>query len=174
MAEIYGHRWTSAYGEDASKGAGQTWSKGLAQLSVEQIASGIESIVKAGDAWPPTLPEFRFACMHIPSIALVRRTLRYDYERTGAGFGFARLVWNNLDGYRFRNGTAELADRMIAEAYELAVVHVMSGGQIPSPSAAIAAEKQEPRKPVDRELCKARVAEIDALLGGDGHATAQG
>ena len=59
FAEIYGHRWTSSYGEDAGAGAGQTWALGLAGLSPEQIASGILAAMRSGSEWPPSLPLFR-------------------------------------------------------------------------------------------------------------------
>ena len=38
MAEIYGHRWTSSYG-DSESGAARTWAKGLAGVSPAQLAA---------------------------------------------------------------------------------------------------------------------------------------
>ena len=40
MAEIYGHRWTSSYG-DSESGAARTWAKGLAGVSPAQLAAGL-------------------------------------------------------------------------------------------------------------------------------------
>ena len=58
MTRIYGHRWTSSFGETDDG----TWAKGLRGLSGEQIALGLSRCVVSGEAWPPTLPEFRALC----------------------------------------------------------------------------------------------------------------
>jgi len=68
MGEIYGHKWVSGYGEaltsagDLSQTA-ETWLIGLSGVTGEQFASGLEICVKSGEAWPPTLPEFREMCL---------------------------------------------------------------------------------------------------------------
>lgn len=60
MTKIFGHRWASAYGE-ADDG---TWLKGLAGVSVQQIANGLQSVIDTfTDGWPPSLPEFREICL---------------------------------------------------------------------------------------------------------------
>ena len=33
MAEIYGHRWTSSYGDSPDEAGGGTWAKGLAGVT---------------------------------------------------------------------------------------------------------------------------------------------
>lgn len=59
FAEIYGHKWTSQYGEKHS----EAWAAGLSDLNLEQIANGFRWCIKnREDAWPPSLPEFRSAC----------------------------------------------------------------------------------------------------------------
>jgi hypothetical protein len=64
MTMIYGHRWTSSYGE---KDDG-TWLTGLADVTVEQIKTGLEkcrtrTIQPGREDWPPTLTEFRALCL---------------------------------------------------------------------------------------------------------------
>src|SRR5690554_5480115 len=59
MAMIYGHKWTSAYG-DKDDG---TWSSGLSGITGRQIAAGLRACVDSGEPWPPTLPEFRALCL---------------------------------------------------------------------------------------------------------------
>lgn len=59
MAMIYGHRWTSSYG-DKDDG---TWLAGLADVAPEQIGAGLEKCRTNGQPWPPTLPEFRAMCL---------------------------------------------------------------------------------------------------------------
>lgn len=67
MAEVYGHKWTSQYGEVSDdsghlSSAARTWAQGLAQLSLEEISIGFSRMVESGDEWPPSLPEFRKLC----------------------------------------------------------------------------------------------------------------
>lgn len=60
MAEIYGHKWASHYGSEPS----QAWAAGLSELTGEQLAAGFRwCIAGRSDPWPPSLPEFRHACL---------------------------------------------------------------------------------------------------------------
>lgn len=128
MAEIYGHRWISAYGEDPEGSAALTWGKGLAGMSGAQLAAGLAACVASAEPWPPTLPEFRALCLGIPSLAAVKLELRGEGVRSG----FTVLVGSLLDGARFRAAPADQADRLLQEAYQLARTQVMCGGQIPA------------------------------------------
>src|SRR5690606_24389157 len=71
MAEIYGHRFTSPFGDSESHAA-RTWAKGLAGVTPQQLANGLEACIVSADPWPPTLPEFRARCLAIPSFAAVK------------------------------------------------------------------------------------------------------
>lgn len=134
MVSIYGHRWISAYGADQAEGSGDAWAKGLAGLAPGQIGRGIDECIVASDPWPPTLPQFRGMCLGIPPFAAVR----LDTDRVEP---FTRLVWQHLDGHRYRTSPADKADRLLREAYELAREHVMRGGELPGESKAVAHEK---------------------------------
>lgn len=59
MADIYGHKWTSNYGDSDNDG---TWAKGLADMTGEDLKRGFFACLQSGDAWPPSLPEFRSLC----------------------------------------------------------------------------------------------------------------
>jgi hypothetical protein len=63
MAEIYGHKWTSSYGDIDKDG---TWAQGLADMRPDELRTGFVSCVKRGDPWPPSLPEFRALCRPAP------------------------------------------------------------------------------------------------------------
>lgn len=68
MAEIYGHRWTSQYGETDTDG---TWARGLVGITGAQLAAGLQRCVNQGNKraqngeqdWPPSLGEFRGYCL---------------------------------------------------------------------------------------------------------------
>lgn len=162
MAEIYGHRWTSAYGDDAGASPGQTWAKGLAGLSPEQIGHGVTAALASADPWPPSLPEFRRLCFGVPTLAAIRHELRPG-ESTASPF--ARLVWQYLDGYRYRNADADKSDRLLADAYEMAVDYVMRGGELPEPSVAIAQDEPREHVPARPEVVREHLEKMRDLYG---------
>lgn len=73
MTAIYGHRWTSAYGEQpwptdprtgevCGEGAGSTWRDGLAGVTDEEVRQGLSRCLNREGGWPPALPEFLALC----------------------------------------------------------------------------------------------------------------
>jgi hypothetical protein len=168
MAEIYGHRWTSAYGDNPNEGAAQTWAKGLGGIHPRQLADGLRNCLASADPWPPTLPEFRAMCLCIPTLAAVKLDIRATEHSQ-----FTRAVWANIDPYRYRQSSAEVSDRMLRDAYDLTREQVMRGQPLPEPSLAITEEKREV-KVATPEQRAARAAEIAAALGIDRKSAAAG
>lgn len=172
MAEIYGHRWTSAYGDDAGASAGQTWARGLSGLAPAQIASGLDSVLASADEWPPTLPQFRAMCFGIPALAAVRAEIEAKDTRRSP---FTRWVMSNIrDVYRFRTDGSR-AERMLAEAYAAAREHVMRGGELPPEPVAEIEKQPEQRTPASAETARSHLDSIASSLrlvdidqGGDG------
>lgn len=164
MGEIYGHRWPSSYGDDALKGAGRTWAKGLAGITPDQVADGISACMASAEPWPPTLPEFRGMCLGIPSLGTVRQELRAEQGRSR----FTLEVWSRIDGWRFRQADAEQAGRLIRDAYEAAREHVMLGGALPElPVAALegAGSSAEPPPKARPEVVEQAVEAVRRVLG---------
>lgn len=162
MGEIYGHRWSSAYGESAELGAGATWGKGLADCSPRQIANGLSAALVSADPWPPTLPQFRAMCLGIPALSRVKLAIAGTIESSP----FSRLVWSHVDAYRLRTSDADKGERIIRDAYELARDHVMAGGALPDqPVAHIARDEAAASKPCDPEVARRALAEMAATLG---------
>lgn len=95
---IYGHKWTSSFGE---KDDG-TWLKGLSDVSVEQIKHGLEKIRVSDEGWPPSLPEFRTLCL-VAHAEQVRKPYRPDRS----------LPWSNC--------SKDVAERELAKMKK--VVH---------------------------------------------------
>jgi hypothetical protein len=58
MTEIYGHKWSSSYGETPS----ETWSRGISGMSFDELKRGLSECLNSGNAWPPSLPEFLAMC----------------------------------------------------------------------------------------------------------------
>lgn len=168
MLAMYGHTWATAYGEQPEGATAETWASCLAGVSNQQIADGLHACLAEGGEFPPSAPRFRGMCLGIPSLAAVRLELR------GGEHGqFTRAVWGNLDGYRFRQSSADAADRMLRDAYDFTREQVMRGQPLPEPSLAIEQEKPV-FKPASPEVVAAEKAKIAAALGIDRKTAAAG
>lgn len=168
MLGMFGHTWASAYGDAPNGTTAETWASCLAGVSNQQIADGLRACLAEGAEFPPSAPRFRGMCLGIPSLARVRLELRGEVTSQ-----FTRAVWQNIDTYRFRQVSADVADRMVRDAYDLTREQVMSGQPLPEPSLAIAEEKHEV-KVATPEQRAARAAEIAAALGIDRKTAAAG
>lgn len=67
LTHIYGHKFTSAYGESATDQRGdltdvaQTWATGLSRVTGDQIARGLHALIES-DEWI-TLPVLKRFCI---------------------------------------------------------------------------------------------------------------
>lgn len=58
MIEMYGHKFTSSFGEQPN----DTWARALSDMTGHEIATGLHACFEREDNWPPTLPEFITMC----------------------------------------------------------------------------------------------------------------
>lgn len=177
MASRYGHAWVSQYGADPAGIAGAEWRSTLGGLNATQLRRGFELDQGRGSEWPPSSTAFRALCLDIPSLADVRlevtRRIRAGRSVSSTQWPFLRLVWSFVDSYRYANtDSANRADRMLRDAYEMAREHVIFGGELPEILAEIEAPKPEPRKPAAADVVAANLAAMKAALG-DGEAIAE-
>lgn len=123
------------------------------------MADGLKASLANSDPWPPTLPEFRARCLGIPPFQQVR--IEVHASKRSA---FTTMVWQQIDGYQFKQVSAEKSDRMLKDAYELARELVMRGVPLPE-VAEHAIEQQEAQvKPASKEQVAARLDEIGDIL----------
>lgn len=61
MVRMYGHKWTSNYGEMPDPG--NVWARCLKGLTAEQIKTGLGACVSLALEWPPSAPQFLNLCM---------------------------------------------------------------------------------------------------------------
>ena len=66
MTEMYGTRWTASVGDCPDQD--HAWSTVLGGLNGREIANGLNVLVERGLEWPPSAPEFRRMCLHIPGL----------------------------------------------------------------------------------------------------------
>lgn len=62
LGEMYGAAFVAKYGASP----GPLWRSEIAKLSDAELEAGIARLMDAGGAFPPSLPEFRAACIEAP------------------------------------------------------------------------------------------------------------
>jgi len=68
---MYGHKWTSASGEEPDSDG--IWAAGLMDVPWLRIQHGFDQLINKGYKWPPSLPEFRDLCLDIEHTVNVAR-----------------------------------------------------------------------------------------------------
>jgi hypothetical protein len=160
MLALFGHTWASQYGTSPAGIGADTWSAALADVSPAQLANGLRETLAAGTEFPPSAPRFRAMCFGIPSLASVKYLMRaHQFDR------FVVLVHSRLDTYVFARADQKTADRLLAEAYEVAKDYVMRGGALPPIPAGQIEHEQEIRQPAQPETAQAAFERIQKLLG---------
>lgn len=149
MAGIFGHKWASQYGTEPDGISARVWNDGLTGLTLPQIAEAVKHYKNRSiaDAWPPSLPEFRQVAYGLPSLAEARHALR-----TGTATPFTKAMWRFIDGYRYKQASYDAADRMAAEAYELAVKAITSGEELPDELTVALGFDHEAKERAEREV----------------------
>jgi len=169
MVAMYGHAWTNVHGLTPHETnstilsiSGDTWSRALAGITSQQIGAGLEACVAEGGKFPPSVPRFRAMCLAIPKLAVVRAELQ-----RGQFSPFSRAVWQELDTYRFKQATADQADRLLREAYDVIHDHFMRGEPLPDePTAALEAQADK-FTPATPEQVERHFAAIRTTLEND-------
>lgn len=171
MTQIFGHRWTSAYGADAFIGddtdgsAGSTWANGLRGVTPAQLGVGFNACVTSGSDWPPSLPEFRAMCLGVPTLAAVQAEIGGKIRSIAERSPFAIAVWRALDGYAYSTAPSDKAGAMLRSAYEDVRERVMRGELLPEAPPAIAAEVK-PFVPADPEVVRRELRELERFFRG--------
>lgn len=77
---MYGHRWSSAYGDEIDPG--NVWAAVIDGLDEMQIRHGMRELVRQGYDWPPSAPEFRKLCTGASDVSWEHRRIEAaDRER---------------------------------------------------------------------------------------------
>jgi len=119
MARIYGHRWTTHFGASDDG----TWLAGLQHLTADQLATGMRAVIARGDAWPPSLPEFRLICLGLP-----RRDRAVADALAGEDTLLARRMRAEVGQWDMDHLYASDLRVRLAQAYDTAVERLMAPG----------------------------------------------
>ena len=175
MASRYGHAWVSQYGPLPDGIAAAEWRSTLWGLTPEQLREGFEADAVRGSEWPPSSPKFRSMCFGVPSIASVRLEISDMCRYAGMGqesivSRFTRGVWSRINSYAYRNATGKVAERMVADAYELTKEFVLEGGTLPVDPVARLPTRERIidavyPKTVDPEIAKENIRRMAEILG---------
>lgn len=144
--------------------AGETWMQVLKGLRRSQIARGMSGCISEGREWPPNAPRFLTMCLDVPALASVEREMAPGRPQTG----FTVLVRSLLDLHVYASAEDGFQQRrMLQDAYERAVKHVVEGKPLPEPVLAIQQEKHGVGPVRDRDSARAAMARAAADLGFD-------
>jgi len=154
MSARYGHAWASQCGVNPDGTAALEWRDALAGITRAQLELGIAGDKIRASQWPPSSTEFRALCLAIPSKFSVRQEMDAQaramngHQTPPRMTPFARLTWQLIDGYKFRQAHDRDADALFTRAYDGAREHVMGGGDLPpEPVAHIGSDATNAPKP---------------------------
>lgn len=133
MTSIYGHKWASQLGrlvDDNGKmsDAARCWQKGLINVTVDDLKVGFDALARSGQAWPPSLPEFRKMCLcwradEAPTLEHVVSIIATASNRAGALIDryrhpIALEISKRVDMHALRMASNAEAKRLIGPIYE--------------------------------------------------------
>ena len=139
MTEIYGHRWTSAYGSTPVDG----WDMCVSGLEPEQIRSGLKKMVLNPEyqKWPPAALEFRALCLPTEAdLGLPSLTDAFQQavgNRPGEKHPAVIHTLRQTDAFALRRMPAEAAMKIWTPIWAETVRMVAAGGELPERQAAL-------------------------------------
>jgi len=168
MSAIYFNRWTSPIGTTSDTAEMRAWAADMGALTMAQIDAGLRACRQSVSEWPPSPGQFKSWCLGVP--ALARALLEYSPSFDGTRSPFVRKMAEYVDGYRLRQASADVATRMLRDAYDLTVEFVMGGGALPETAAAAIEQQPTTTKPIGipetREARAERLAHLAAVIPG--------
>ena len=135
MAKIYGHKWTSSYGESDDG----TWLSALRCVTTEKVKHGLELCLARNDPWPPSLPEFIQMCLDIPDIETVTSQI-LSGRPTGT---LSAMIAKQIGSWDLRNSTASELRKRVRTLYEIAYSESIAKTMTPETNKKITGKKHE-------------------------------
>ncbi|WP_457488436.1 hypothetical protein [Tardiphaga sp. P5_C10] len=175
MAAMFPAKWARANGaapvaqSGALTTAGEVWLQCISGLSPKKLAAGLSACMRDALEWPPNPPRFRAMCFDVPALAQVQQEVRPGRAQCG----FTVLVRSFLDLHHYASAEdGYQQSRMLQDAYERAVRHVVDGKPVPEPTLALPPVHPVVNPVRDRDAARAAMARAAADLGFDGEGLA--
>lgn len=175
MAAMFPAKWARANGaapvaqSGALTTAGEVWLQCISGLSPKKLAAGLSACMRDALEWPPNPPRFRAMCFDVPALAHVQQEVRPGRAQCG----FTVLVRSFLDLHHYASAEdGYQQSRMLQDAYERAVRHVVDGKPVPEPALALPPVRPVVNPVRDRDAARAAMARAAADLGFDGEGLA--
>lgn len=142
--------------------AGETWLQVISGMTPRQLSNGLAGCLRSGQEWPPNPGRFRSMCFGLPALAQVQQEMTSRKTQSG----FTVLVRSMLDLHVFNAADDGFQQqRMLSDAYDRAVAHVMDGGQLPAAVAALEAPKADALTVRNRDAAREAMERAAADLG---------
>lgn len=165
MTELYGHRWTSGFGDAPTDG----WTLAVGALPPEMIRAGLERMVRQGkhNDWPPTALEFRALCLPCSEdLGLPSEDAAYrqavDWSRLSAADRHPAVLatLRQLDTWAWRRLDEQTARKQFAAAWQKIVDRVRAEGEGWLPEVPQQIEYQPAATPAPRDTALHALAGI--------------
>ncbi|MCD9086220.1 hypothetical protein LR961_05510 [Stenotrophomonas sp. SY1] len=145
--------------------AGETWLQVISGMTPRQLSAGLAACLRSGLQWPPNPPRFRAMCFGLPSLAQVQQEMAPSKMQCG----FTVLVRSILDLHVYNAADDGFQQqRMLTDAYDRAVAHVMEGGEVPAAVAALEAPKADDLTVRNPDAAREAMRQAAAELGFGG------
>jgi len=171
MAIVFGHRWSSQYGEafakDRLSDAAGVWIDGLSHLTLGMVSMGIDKLATSRNEWPPSLPEFVNWCrptadeLRIPGVDIA-------YHDAAKGNWSHPIVWHaakEIGFYEVSNNGASVTRKRFEKAYMKLVEEARDGRVFKIEQHDGPVLVHQPQEVVKDDSWK---GELDALMGRGG------
>ena len=175
MAAMFGHRWTSSFGESIDPDG--VWRRCLEGVDRFDLAYGLEAVAKSGAEWPPTAPQFREMCLQRNACGLPTADEAYfealSYERQSPSdrdlatmSDAAYHTWRNMDLHNWRLMPMDRHAKAFKAEYTNTLEHVRRGGVLAESPRAMLGNSAETREPTakDRAAAKAQAGQARAEI----------
>ena len=112
MAQFYGNRWVSSYGE---RDISNVWFKVLKDCTPEMLAHGLKACLNDYQSWPPTLGEFNALCHGLPARnAAIKLAIDGSYTSNA----FILAMRKNIGSWNLHNKTYRELEGLAQSAYD--------------------------------------------------------
>jgi len=173
MTRIYGHKWTSSFGDEIDPG--RVWAAALRGVTLPMIKAGLSAMVEAKMEWPPSAIEFLKLCESgtdesgLPAIGTAQsmflNAIAMPSDKRNWSSMHPALYWcyQQIGSYECKSLTAGELSIRFRQAWPQAVEKAKAGELVAPPELQLEHKPFE-KTPVNREAARAAMASIRSML----------